>query len=158
MERCQRYFFCAGSGRPGSAGGSSVQLDGIHVGEEFLLVVVFGGGAELDHPEALAVLEDFPLTSSDSTTWVIAASYGFIIVDKKTICVSDRRIHDNGNIWHQSIAVQEELDKKVQEFGFTLKELAEDSNKRQLFNIMSMKKWEDTYIRKEKPARKVALF
>ena len=107
---------------------------------------------------ALAVLEDFPLTSSDSTTWVIAASYGFIIVDKKTICVSDRRIHDNGNIWHQSIAVQEELDKKVQEFGFTLKELAEDSNKRQLFNIMSMKKWEDTYIRKEKPARKVALF
>ena len=94
---------------------------------------------------ALEVLEKFPLTSADSTTWVQAAAYGNIIVDNKVYMISERRLKDNGNVLNQSKALQEALDAKIREMGFTLEQAVEDYNTRQQINIKSMKKWADNY-------------
>lgn len=94
---------------------------------------------------ALEVLEKFPLTSADSTTWVQAAAYGNIIVDNKTYMVSNRRLKDNANVFNKPKIVQESLEAKIAEFGFTLEEAVEDYNVRQQINIRSMKQWADNY-------------
>lgn len=94
---------------------------------------------------ALDVLEKFPLTSADSTTWVQAAAYGNVIVDNKVYMVSERRLKDNGNILNKSQIVKDALDAKLQEMGFTLEQAVEDYNVRQQINIMSMKRWADNY-------------
>ena len=94
---------------------------------------------------ALDVLEKFPLTSADSTTWVQAAAYGNVIVDNKVYMVSERRLKDNGNILNKSQIVKDALDAKLQEMGFTLEQAVEDYNVRQQINIISMKRWADNY-------------
>lgn len=94
---------------------------------------------------ALDVLEKFPLTSADSTTWAQAAAYGNVIVDNKVYMVSERRLKDNGNVLNQSIALKEGLDNKLKEFGTSLEEVSRDYEARQKVNIKSMYKWVQNY-------------
>lgn len=94
---------------------------------------------------ALDVLEKFPVTSADSTTWVQAAAYGNVIINNKTWMVSDRRIKENGNILNQTKHQQEELNKKLQHFGTTLEECSTNYEARQLVNIKSMQEWCKNY-------------
>lgn len=94
---------------------------------------------------ALDVLEKFPLTSADSTTWVQAAAYGNVIIDNKVYMVSNRRLKENENVLNQSKEIQEQLDLKLREFGTTLDKCVEDYGERQMVNIKSMKQWVDNY-------------
>ena len=94
---------------------------------------------------ALDVLEKFPLTSADSTTWVQAAAYGNIIIDNKLYMISDRRLKDNGNVLNQSKAIRDALDEKIRALGYTLDDAVTDYNVRQQINIISMKNWADNY-------------
>lgn len=90
---------------------------------------------------ALDVLEKFPVTSADSTTWVQAAAYGNVIINNKAWMVSDRRIKDNGNMLNQTKHQQEEFDKKLRHFGYTLEECSKNYEARQIVNIRSMQEW-----------------
>lgn len=90
---------------------------------------------------ALDVLEKFPVTSADSTTWVQAAVYGNVIINNKAWMVSDRRIKDNGNMLNQTKHQQEEFDKKLRHFGYTLEECSKNYEARQIVNIRSMQEW-----------------
>ena len=90
---------------------------------------------------ALEVLEKFPVTSADSTTWVQAAAYGNVIINNKAWMVSDRRIKDNGNMLNQTKHQQEEFDKKLRHFGYTLEECSKNYEARQIVNIRSMQEW-----------------
>ena len=94
---------------------------------------------------ALNVLEKVPLTSADSTTWVMTASHGTILLDKKPISVSDRTLHNPNNLVNKSLALRDEVSEKVKKYGFTLEELSEDYLKRQIHNIRVLKEWEDNY-------------
>lgn len=90
---------------------------------------------------ALDVLEKFPVTSADSTTWVQAAAYGNVIINNKAWMVSDLRIKDNGNMLNQTKHQQEEFDKKLRHFGYTLEECSKNYEARQIVNIRSMQEW-----------------
>lgn len=107
---------------------------------------------------ALSVLEKVPLTSSDSTTWVMTASHGTILVDKKPVPVSDRTTHNNQNLVNKSIGLKDEVAQKVAKYGYTVEELAADYLKRQLYNIEVMKEWADNYEYTGAVMDKVSLF
>lgn len=107
---------------------------------------------------ALNVLETVPLTSADSTTWVMTASHGTILVDNKPVCVSDRLLHSSQNVFNKSSALQQAVRKKAEHYGFTLEELSEDYLKRQIFNIRALKDWQDNYKYRGKVMNKKVLF
>lgn len=107
---------------------------------------------------SLNVLEQYPFTSADSTSWILSASNGSIIIDGKTVTVSDRRLHDNNNVMNKSVAVYEDIKKRVADLGFDLDELSVDSDKRLLFNLTSLKDWLDHYEYRGKTLYKTELF
>lgn len=107
---------------------------------------------------SLNVLEQYPFTSADSTSWILSASNGSILLDGKTVTVSDRRLHDNNNVMNKSVAVYEDIKKRVADLGFDLDELSVDSDKRLLFNLTSLKDWLDHYEYRGKTLYKTELF
>ena len=94
---------------------------------------------------SLNVLEQYPFTSADSTSWLLSAGNGGIIVNGHTVTVSDRSIYDDKNIFTKSEGVRAGIEEEVKRFGYTLKELSESSEARRLFNIMSLREWEKNY-------------
>lgn len=94
---------------------------------------------------SLNVLEQYPFTSADSTSWLLSAANGSIIIEGKTMPISDRRLHDNKNLMCRSTGVKESAESIVKRFGYTLQQLSEDSVARRTFNIRSLKEWEDNY-------------
>ena len=91
------------------------------------------------------VLEQFPFTSADSTGWIMTGANGGIRIDGKIVIMSSLSTNKAAHIDQRNVAVQDAVQKKIDEFGFTLEELKEDYSKRQLFNIHSLKQWADNY-------------
>lgn len=94
---------------------------------------------------SLSILKDFPIYSADSTTWVMCSSHGTIIVGDKKFVVSDRRWDNPINLSNKSLALKEEVDKRVKEYGFTMEELSTDYAARAVFNVHSLQDWADNY-------------
>lgn len=107
---------------------------------------------------SLNVLEQYPFTSADSTSWLLSAANGSIIINGKTITISDRRTQDDHNILNRSIGVYEGVEKKVKELGFDMATLAADAIERQVFNVASLKDWENHYQYHGKNLYKQELF
>ena len=112
---------------------------------------------------ATKVLEQFPFTSSDSTTWLKVSSFGGIMINGTTLCVSNRKRNDPDHILNKSTAVIEDVKKICNEIGITLEDLMdEDDNKsrinRELFNLTYLKKWADNYQYKGSNITKTELF
>ena len=93
----------------------------------------------------ISVLEQYPFTSADSTSWLLSAANGSIIVDGKTLPISDRRIHDNGNLLNRNPALKASVEEKAKKYGYTLEQLSEDPAARRLFNIQTLRDWEVNY-------------
>lgn len=94
---------------------------------------------------SLNILKDFPIYSADSTTWVMCSSHGNIIVDGKTVTVSERRWDHPTSLINKSTALQEEVAKKVTKYGYTVDQLSSDYIARAVFNVRSMQEWADKY-------------
>ena len=98
----------------------------------------------------VALMEQFPSCSSDSTSWLRSASFGNIMIPVngkiKTVTVSNRQIHSSDHIYNQSKAVQDEVEKLCNKIGHNLsiKQLVENDDKgqkRQIFNLYSLNEW-----------------
>ena len=102
------------------------------------------------------LLSEFPITSADSTSWIMVAATGGIMTDFGTISVSEKQKNDPNHYSHLPKKDLEKFQEKVCEFGFTLDELAEDRNKRVVHNARYMK---DRFKRiKYKPSGRKKLF
>jgi len=108
----------------------------------------------------LDFLDNYPFTSADSTSWLQTANFGSIAIGSKVICVSDRKFLSDDNILNKNSFLKEEVLKIIQEKGFTLEQLAEDSNARLMFNVISSFNWAKDYKFKGilKTKKKVALW
>ena len=93
------------------------------------------------------VLEQFPFTSSDSTTWVRCAAFGSIIVDGKTVYCSKVNKDRPDYIYNQNPAMIEAVEKRCKELGFNLTDICECENAelRIQFNIASLHEWAKNY-------------
>lgn len=102
------------------------------------------------------LLSEFPITSADSTSWIMTAAMGGVMTDLGTIFVSSNQKKDPSHYSHLPKQDLKKFEEKVCEFGFTLDELAEDRNKRVVHNARYMK---DRFKKiKYKPSGRKKLF
>lgn len=96
---------------------------------------------------SLRILEQFPFTSADSTSWVRTASFGNIMIGYTTVYTSNRNFSDPSHINNQSKAVKDSVAKICAKYNFDLDEIINDDKpyQRAMFNICSLKEWADTY-------------
>lgn len=96
------------------------------------------------------LLEKYPIYSADSTSWIMVGAMGNVMSDYGNIAVSNKQIHDKNHYSHLPTKAIEDFNKIIQEFGFTLDELAEHRDNRILFNALYMKKKVDELNNKER--------
>lgn len=93
----------------------------------------------------LNYLNEYSFTSADSTSWLQTANFGNIIIDSKTVCLSDRKLMDDDNIINKSAALKDSVSDIISKYNYTIEELSQDSNKRLMFNVQSLQNWADNY-------------
>lgn len=96
---------------------------------------------------SLDLLEQFPFTSSDSTTWLKNAVYGSIMVDKKVVCVSPRRPGVAHHFNNLAKGVQDDIVARVEGKGFKWEDVINDDvgDIRSMVNLALLKEWADNY-------------
>lgn len=87
-----------------------------------------------------SILEKYPITSSDSTSWIMMGAMGSIMTDFGKITVSNNRKSDPKHYSHLPQKAIDDFNKIIEIYGFTLDELAEHRDNRILFNAMYMNK------------------
>ena len=86
------------------------------------------------------LLESYPITSADSTSWIMTGANGGIMTDIGIIAVSDQMAKLPTHYSHLAKPLQEEFEASLSEFGFTLDELRYSRDNRIMFNARYMNK------------------
>ena len=76
---------------------------------------------------SLKILEQFPFTSADSTSWIRSASFGNIILNYSAIYASSWNRSDKGYILNQPKAIQDEVAAKCKNYDMTYFELIDEA-------------------------------
>ena len=92
------------------------------------------------------LLSQYPITSADSTSWIMTGANGAIMTDVGTIEVSDKLSHKISHYSHLPKSIQEEFEKSIKEYGFTLEELRESRDCRIMHNARYMNKKADELV------------
>lgn len=94
---------------------------------------------------SLNVLERYPFTSADSTSWIMTGANGSIMSKYGTISLSSKSAHTPRHISNMPRLAQEEVKNYVESHGYTMEGLAEDYKERINFNIMYLNEWSQGY-------------
>lgn len=90
-------------------------------------------------------IEQFPFTSSDSTTWIMAGANGNVMTPYGTVHISDKGLGKKDNFFSLPKASQDNLREYFAKFGFTPEELSKDGNARLLYHLRYLKDWQDNF-------------
>ena len=94
---------------------------------------------------SLKVLESYPFTSADSTSWIMTGANGGIYTDNGIVKVSEKSMDNPAYIGKLSIERQKLIERQLIEAGVTLEQCREDGNASAIDNAMFLKKWADNY-------------
>lgn len=86
------------------------------------------------------LLMKYPITSADSTSWIMTGAVGSIMSDVGTVALSSQQVNLPTHYSHLPKEALEQFEKSIAEYGFTLDELAESRDKRIMHNARFMKK------------------
>lgn len=100
------------------------------------------------------LLSQYPITSADSTSWIMTGANGNIMTDYGIIAVSDKGSMLPEHYSHLPDDIREEFCNNVEKYGFTLKELQESRDKRIMHNARYMQKKADELVYRPKPKKK----
>ena len=87
-----------------------------------------------------SLLANYPITSADSTSWIMTGATGGIMTDVGVIIVSDAQSNSAAHYSHLPQNLQEKLEETIAEFGFKLDELRHSRDARIIFNARYMVK------------------
>ena len=87
----------------------------------------------------LRVCEKFPLTSVDSTDWTSGSRFGQLLSDYGRIFISEEGKNNGRSIFNLPEEALKNVSKMVHEFGFTIDELKDSSEKRDMYNLLYKK-------------------
>lgn len=107
---------------------------------------------------SLKVLEQYPFTSADSTSWILTAANGGIMTDIGIIIVSENQKYDKKHILNLDEGNRRYVENIINSYGFSLDELSKNYVKRGIFNIKYLTKWADNYIYKPSRIKQTNLF
>lgn len=86
------------------------------------------------------ILGAYPITSADSTSWIMTGANGNIMTDAGIVAVSDQMSKLPEHYSHLPKDLQEAFNRSISEFGFTLDELRHSRDKRIMHNARWMNK------------------
>lgn len=107
---------------------------------------------------SLKVLEQYPFTSADSTSWIMTGAMGSIMSPFGTISISEQQSKSRDYILHLPEHAQKDVKQFVENAGFNLEELSKDYKKRITFNAHYSKTWAENYEFKGSGVYKKKLF
>lgn len=100
---------------------------------------------------SLRVLEKFPFTSADSTTWLQLGVNGSIMTEFGPILLSNNQRTDPAHFSNQSFVVQQKIIQHLRLEGYDINPMFEDTKARNAWNIHFLTLWAQNY--RYKPAR-----
>lgn len=106
----------------------------------------------------LHVLERYPFTSADSTSWIMCGANGSIMTKYGVVSVSSGSDHTRKHITNMPKAAQEGIERYVEEHNYTMKGLAEDYKERITFNVMYLTEWAQNYKHTPSAIKRKRLF
>lgn len=107
---------------------------------------------------SLKLLEQFPFTSADSTSWVRSAGFGNIILGGSTVYVSSRNPNDPGYVKNLNPALKEEIDKRAKSYGYSLFEIADEAtNEERIERLKEIENAYNEYIKKINNIQNIAV-
>lgn len=84
------------------------------------------------------LLEQYPITSADSTSWIMTGATGSIMTKFGTVVVSENQKNDPNYYEHLPQHLLNDLYSEISKYGFTLEELKTDNNARIKMNANFM--------------------
>ncbi len=106
----------------------------------------------------LKLLESYPFTSADSTSYLQTAVNGGIFVEclNRMIKISEQTLKDPQNYEHKDSHIKDLITQEINNYGYTVQELKESFRARFRFNIDYFLRWQKsyTYVEKVKVRRK----
>lgn len=85
-----------------------------------------------------SLLEQFPITSSDSTSWVMCGAMGYIVSDFGPIQISSKRSYSKKHYLNFSHDMKNCLLDTITKLGFTAEELMDSRDNRIVYNALYM--------------------
>ena len=104
------------------------------------------------------ILERYPFTSADSTSWLMTGATGNIMTPYGIILVSDKKLSDPSHIMNMPNEAQKNIQNFVEKLGYTLESAMRDYKVRMFINISYRKKWADDYEYRPLTVSKKSLF
>lgn len=87
----------------------------------------------------LRVCERFPMTSVDSTDWTSGSRFGQLLSDYGRIFISEEGKNNKRSLFNLPKEALDNITQMVKHFGFTVDELKDSSEKRDLYNLLYKK-------------------
>lgn len=106
----------------------------------------------------LSILERYPYTSADSTSWKMSAAFGNIMTRFGNIVISSEQLKDKKHIEYMPSTVKEYVKSECLKYGIDYDMLYTDFGTRAKFNINYLKDWADNYEYKPVTVHKKSLF
>lgn len=94
---------------------------------------------------SLDLLQKYPITSADSTSWIMTAVTGSVFSPYGTICLSEESEKRKENFCNQRPAKQKVILQYIQSKGFEFEKLKTDYKQREEFNITYLQDWASNY-------------
>lgn len=94
---------------------------------------------------SLDVLEQYPFTSADSTSWLLNGANGSIMTEYGSVLVSAKSLNNPAHIRKMPKAAQQKIQAYVQSRGYKMESLAEDYRDRIRLNIDYLLDWARNY-------------
>jgi len=93
----------------------------------------------------LSILEVYPYTSADSTSWKLSAAMGSIYTPWGLVYVSNRGVFDKSYILNQPKMAQDRLFSYIEGCGYTFEQVANYDYVRYIINIKYLMNWAKNY-------------
>ena len=106
---------------------------------------------------SLPVLERYPFTSADSTSWIMTGANGGIMTPNGTIVVSEKQKDNPQHIAHQTDAEIKQVKELCRKYKFKFEDLAVSYQERCKFNIAYLMDWCKNYTFKGTEIKKRSL-
>lgn len=107
---------------------------------------------------SLHILERYPFTSADSTSWIMNGANGSIMTRYGSVTISSSRLNAPDHIRKMPKEAQQEIQKYVESHGYTLQGLADDYKQRVIFNIKFLLDWARNYEYRPSKVTRRSLF
>jgi len=107
---------------------------------------------------SLKLLESFPFTSADSTSWIMTGANGSIMTPFGVVYVSDNKTNLPNHIKHLNPEALKHFMSYLQEMDIDLDLISVTYKERMLANLKYLKRWADNYVYKGSTNHKKSLF